>query len=102
MKRRLHYSGTLHCLKLKWNINIKILNGNSNNVCIANETSEQQIMHHVAMIKQYPRFEQRILFPLIEQSMNVIELEKTGVQLAAFHEVQPDENYTDTLWIVKK
>lgn len=54
------------------------------------------------MIEQHTRFEERILFPLIEQQMNETDWANAGIKLASFLNAHSEDGYADVFWLKQK
>lgn len=50
-------------------------------------------------IDRHIRFEERILFPHLEQKLSGDILADIGIRLTLLHEAQPKDNYADEFWI---
>ncbi len=66
------------------------------------KTSFQHIKSLVEMIEQHTRFEERILFPLIEQQMNETDWANADIKLASFHNAHSEDDYADVFWLKQK
>lgn len=66
------------------------LNSQGNNV--------QEYLEFADLLNKHIRFEERILFPLMEATLPEKALKQIGVYLSVHHAVPPVDNYPDEFW----
>ncbi|HMR92774.1 MAG TPA: hemerythrin domain-containing protein [Chitinophagaceae bacterium] len=66
----------------------------------SNEQPEENDLRQLAdMLDEHIRFEERKLFPHIEQGLTDAQLEKAGNELAPLHQAKNNDDYPDEFWV---
>lgn len=56
----------------------------------------------IIQLDEHIRFEERVLFPFIEQSLTPDQLADIGTKLEALHGEQFSDEYADQFWVIEK
>jgi hemerythrin-like domain-containing protein len=66
---------------------------------ISNEVVKVCFEKFANMLEEHIRFEERMLFPHIEQSLSEVELKNIGLQLSIDHNEKKPSPWTDEFWV---